>query len=208
MEKRRVRRAEGRFRHAIFAANLVIEHINAMKFRIALILIMVAALTRLLPHPPNFTPLGAIGLFGAAYLQRRWLAWIVPFAALFLTDLLINNVIYSAYFTSFAWITSWYIYAAIGLVVLLGYGILRNRVSPQRVVMASLGASVVFFLVSNFSTWAQTTLYPKTAGGLLSCYAAGLPFFGNTLIGDLLFSAVLFGGYAWVLKSKLIAVQN
>lgn len=187
---------------------LLLKYINAMKFRIALLLIFVAALTRLLPHPPNFTPLGAIGLFGAAYLQRRWLAWAVPFAALFLTDLLINNVIYSAYFTSFAWITSWYIYLAIGLVVLLGYVMLRNRVSPQRVVMASLSASVVFFLVSNFSTWAQTPLYPKTIGGLLSCYTAGLPFFGNTLIGDLLFSAALFGGYAWVLKSKLVAVRN
>jgi hypothetical protein len=179
-----------------------------MKYRIAVILILLAALTRLLPHPPNYTPLAAIGLFGAAYLQRRWLAWMVPFAALFLTDLLLNNVLYSTYFTGFTLITSWYIYAAIGLVVLLGWFFLRDNVSPQRVLGASLSASVVFFLVSNFSTWAQTVIYPKTFAGLLSCYAAGIPFFGNTVLGDLIFSAVLFGGYAWVLRSKLVAVRN
>lgn len=179
-----------------------------MKYRIALILILLAALTRLLPHPPNFTPLGAIGLFGAACLQRRWLAWAVPFVALFITDLILNNVIYSAYFTGFTWFTSFFTYAGIGLVVLLGWFLLRNAVSFQRVVAASFGASVLFFLVSNFGTWATTALYPKTFAGLMSCYAAGLPFFGNTVLGDLFFSGVLFGGYAWVLRSKLAATSN
>ncbi len=173
-----------------------------MKFRIALVLIIIASLTRLLPHPSNFTPLGAIGLFGAAYLERRWLALMVPFVALFLTDLFLNNVIYSAYYSNFAWVTSWWIYAAFAAVMATGWVLLRGRVSPARIVGASLTASVLFFLVSNASTWAETTLYPKTVAGLMTCYVAGLPFLGNTVLGDLFFSAVLFGGYAWVLNRQ------
>ena len=179
-----------------------------MKFRIALLLLILAAMTRLLPHPPNFTPLGAIGLFGAAYLQRRWLAIFIPFAALFLTDLFLNNVIYSAYFSGFTWITSIYIYLAMGLVVLIGWAALKQSVSMKRVVASSLGASIVFFLVSNFGTWAQSALYPKTAAGLMACYTAGLPFFGNTILGDLVFSAVLFGGFAWAMRSKFAVTRN
>lgn len=179
-----------------------------MKFRIALILIILAALTRLLPHPHNFTPLGAIGLFGAAYLERRWLALLVPLVALFITDLFINNVLYSAYFEGFAWITSGYIYLAMGLVV--GNGLLqtRKKTSGQRIVAASLSSSALFFLVSNFGVWAESTMYPKTVAGLLGCYTAGLPFFGNTILGDLFFSAVLFGGYAWAVQRNFALLKN
>lgn len=171
-----------------------------MKARIALLLIILAALSRLLPHPVNFTPLGAIGLFGAAYFQRRWMALLVPFAALFFTDLFLNNVIYRVYYPEFKWITSVWIYLAFALVMLVGWLQLRRNVSTPRVVVASLSASVVFFLVSNFSTWAETNLYPKTLTGLSMCYAAGLPYFGNTVLGDLCFSAILFGGFAWAMR--------
>jgi len=75
-------------------------------------------------------------------------------------------------------------------------------VSPARVVTASLFASAVFFFVSNFSTWAETTLYPKTAAGLMACYVAGLPFLKNTVMGDLFFSTVLFGTYEWAMRGK------
>ena len=179
-----------------------------MKYRIALVLFILAVLSRLMPHWPNFTALGAVSLFGAAYLERRWLAWATPFVAVFLSDLLLNNVVYSAYYTEFQWITSWYLYAALGLMVLLGVGVLGSRVTPQRVLASSLGASVIFFLVTNFGTWANGFLYPKTAAGLASCYVAGLPYFGNTLSGDLFFSAVLFGGYAWVFRNRLVFVRN
>ncbi len=179
-----------------------------MKIRLALVLVILAALTRLLPHPHNFTPLGAIGLFGAAYFQRRWLAVLVPLLALFLTDLVLNNIVYSAYFPGFTWFTSFYTYAAMALVVLVGWLILGSQVNAPRVVGASLSASVLFFLVSNFGTWAQTTLYPKTAAGLAACYTAGLPFFGNTVLGDFVFSAVLFGGYAWASRQNWALAKN
>lgn len=175
-----------------------------MKYRIAIVLIILAALTRVLPHPHNFTPIAAIGLFGAATFDRRWLLFVVPFAALFLSDLFLNNVLYAQFYEGFVWFTSVWIYAAFAAVILLGRVLLHAKVSVKNVVVASLSASCIFFLVTNFSVWAQSGMYPKTGAGLLICYTAGLPFFGNTLLGDLFFSAVLFGGYAWAMQSKLV----
>lgn len=181
-----------------------------MKIKLLFALILLAAITRLglhlLPVPPhNFSPISAMGLFGAAYFSRRWMAAIVPFAALFLTDLVLNNIIYSQYFTGFAWITSWWIYAAFGVVLLAGGLILRARVTPGRVLRASLTASVVFFVVSNLSTFVETSLYPHTFAGLLTCYTAALPFFGNTVLGDLVFCTLLFGMYEWMMQRPLQA---
>jgi len=171
---------------------------SAMKYRLAFALIALAALTRLLPHPHNFTPIGAIALFGAAYFNRQWLMLAVPFAALFLTDLFINNVIYrELYGGQFTLITSWWIYAAFAMVMLAGFGLLGKKVNGIRVFGASLSASAIFFLVTNFSVWAESGMYPKTAAGLAACYTAGIPFLGNTLMGDLFFSAAMFGVYEW-----------
>ncbi len=169
-----------------------------MKYRLALALIALAALTRLLPHPHNFTPIGAIALFGAAYFNRQWLMLAVPFAALFLTDLFLNNVIYrELYQGQFTLITSWWIYAAFALVMLAGMGWFSKKVNGVRVLGASLSASAVFFLVTNFSVWAEGSMYPKTLAGLAACYTAGIPFLGNTILGDLFFSAAMFGVYEW-----------
>ena len=176
-----------------------------MKLSLSIALVFLAALTRLLPHPDNFTPLSAMALFGAAYFSRQVLTLAVPFIALFVSDLILNNVIYSQYYTGFTLITSWWIYAAFGAVMLLGWLLLRKQVTPVRVVTASLIASVVFFLISNLSTWAETTLYPKTVYGLMACYTAGLPFLKNTVFGDLFFSAVLFGVYEWMTRKQVSA---
>lgn len=170
-----------------------------MNIRLALGLLLLATLSRLVPFlPDNFSPIGAIGLFGAAYFSRRPVLLAVPFAALFLSDLFINNVLYSEYFEGFAFITSWWIYAAFALVMGVGYMMLRHQATPLRVITASVSGSLVFFLVTNFSTWMQTTMYPKTAAGLMACYTAGLPFLQNTMTGDLFFCAALFGTYEWV----------
>lgn len=173
-----------------------------MNFRLAFVLIILAVFTRLglnlLPAPPhNFSPIAAIGLFGAAAFNRRWLALALPFSALFLSDLFLNNVIYSRFYTGFTFITSWWIYAAFGLVMLTGWVMLRQKTTPLRVVSASLIASLIFFLVTNYSVWANGTMYPANWAGLLACYAAGLPFLGNTILGDLFFSSALFGIFYW-----------
>lgn len=173
-----------------------------MKYRLALALIALAALTRLLPHPHNFTPIAAMALFGAAYFKRTWWMLSVPFAALFLSDLFLNNVIYSdLYNNEFTLVTSWWIYAAFALVMLAGMGWFSQKTTAIRVLGASLSASAIFFLVTNFSVWAESGMYPHHLLGLSACYTAGLPFLGNTILGDLFFSAAMFGVYEW-LKSR------
>ncbi len=163
-------------------------------------LILLAAVSRLLPHPPNFGPIGAIALFGAAALPRKWMTVLVPFAALYLSDLLLNNTLYAAYYDGFyAGFNGW-VYAGFALTILLGWATVRRmQWSFVKVGGAAVIATVLFFLVTNFGVWLGSALYPKTAGGLVAAYTAGLPFLLNSLGGNLLFSALLFGGaYYWL----------
>ena len=171
-----------------------------MKIRFALALVLLAAASRILPHPDNFSPIAAMGLFGAAYFQRRWMMVLVPFAGLFLSDLFLNNVVYQQFYPEFTWYTSLWIYAAFAGVMLMGRLMLQNQVHPVRLVVASLSASLLFFVVTNFSVWLESGMYSRTWAGLMGCYAAGLPFLTNTILGDLCFTAVLFGVYEWATR--------
>jgi hypothetical protein len=166
---------------------------STLQIRVLSIFVLLAALSRMLPHPPNFTPIAGMALFGAAHFSRRWMAWLVPLLAFWISDLFINY----GYFQKIIWLPSWglWTYGPMALIVLLGIRVLK-KISPARVVGSSLGASLLFFLISNFGVWLGGTIYPPTPAGLMSCYAAGIPFFGNTLLGDLFYCAVLFGGFA------------
>ncbi len=170
------------------------EKIN-LRFGILVLLIVAAALSRLLPHPFNFTPIGAMALFGAAYFSNRVWAVALPFAAMWLSDLWLNNVTYN-YTEGFQWMGSAWVYGSFFLISGLGFLLLRH-VKVGTVLGTSLLASVLFFLITNFAVWYGSTTYPQNIGGLLLCYEAGIPFFGNTLAGDLFYCAVLFGGFEW-----------
>ena len=166
-------------------------------------MIFVAALTRLLPHPPNFSPVEAVALFGGAYFASRAAAIAVPLVAMFISDLALGAMLggtYFEHFTSPAYLATWLtVYACVALSAVLGFG-LRGRVSGARVLGFSLIGSVLFFVLTNFAVWATAT--PLTAhpacvsGGLLPCYAAALPFFQWTVLGTLFYAALLFGGFA------------
>ena len=146
--------------------------------------ILVAAALRLVPHPPNFTPIGAMALFSGAYLGRRGLAFVAPLGALLLSDLVLG--FYHGMVT---------VYATVALIVLVGWVALA-RVSPIRVGAAALASSVLFFVITNFGMWLFSGFYPLTVAGLGACYVAAIPFFQNTVAGDLSYSALLFGGFA------------
>lgn len=176
-----------------------------MKFKLALGLVFAAAIVRLLPHPMNFTPLGAMSIFAAAYFFRKPVLLLAPAAALFLTDLVYNNLIYPQYFEGFTWFTSWILYLALGLMMLSSWLILRHGVSISKVVAASLTASVIFYLVSNLWTWWYFPTYPHTPAGLAMCYTAAIPFFLNTVLSDLFYSALLFGTFEWASRRSLTA---
>jgi hypothetical protein len=157
--------------------------------------IVTAAALRLVPHPPNFTPIGAMALFSGAYLGRRGLAFVAPLAALLLSDLVLG--FYHGMAT---------VYSSVVLIVLIGLQ-LSSRRSFWRVGAAALSSSVLFYVVTNFGMWLFSGIYPRTLGGLEACYIAAIPFFQNTVAGDLFYSSVLFGGFA-VLERLIPAIKH
>jgi len=172
-----------------------------MKHKSYLIIFMIilAALSRLIPHPLNFTPIAALGLFGAAHLKPKWLAFAIPFMALWVSDLILMNGPLSSFYDGFQWFGHTWVYGAFLIIIGLGF-LLRGRVNILNVIGASLGSSIVFFLVTNFGVWLGSLIYPPNVSGLLMSYTAGLPFFWNTLAGDLFFCSVLFGAFYWYSK--------
>lgn len=156
------------------------------KIRLVVVISIIvgAAASRLIPHPPNMASITAVALFGGAYLSRKWLAFAVPLVALFLSDLFLG-------FYSHMEI----VYGSFALVVCFGL-LLRKGRAPFRIAGAALAGSILFFLITNFGVWVFGSLYPKNAAGLLACYVAAIPFFQNALIGDALYTTVLFGGFA------------
>lgn len=151
------------------------------------IFVFVAAILRLIPHLPNFAPITAMALFGGAYLGRRY-ALGLPFLAMVLSDLFIG-------FDSIASRVA--VYGSFLLIGLIGLWLRKHR-SFQNIVLATLVSSVLFFVITNFGVWAFGVMYPKTPEGLLACFTAAIPFFRNTMVGDMFYSAVFFGGYELV----------
>ena len=168
-------------------------------------MILVAALTRLLPHPPNFAPMEAMALFGGAWFASRHWALIVPLAAMLVSDLVLGAVLGGIYASYFFSVDHALVYASIALITVLGFG-LRGRVGATRLLGYSLLGSVLFFLVTNFGAWLASPLYPATPGGLLAAYVAGLPFFRWTLLGTLFYAALLFGGFE-LLRRRVPALR-
>lgn len=155
-------------------------------------MILAAAASRLLPHPPNFAPIGAMALFGGACFADKRLAFVVPLTAMALSDLALALTLYGrAVFGG----QMAFVYASFALIVCIGLWI-RGRRAPLTIAGGALAGAVLFFVVTNFGVWATGSWYPKTAAGLVACYAAALPFFRNTLLGDAFHAAVLFGGLA------------
>lgn len=155
-------------------------------------LVVACALSRLVPHPMNFSPIEAVALFAGAYLAPRALAIAVPLAAMLLSDFVLG-------FHDGMWV----VYACIALIAVAG-GWLGRRVTAPRVALFGLGAATFFFLATNFAVWATSGMYPHTAEGLLACYVAAIPFFHNQLAGVAFYSVLLFGGFA-LLRERLPA---
>lgn len=158
--------------------------------------VLLAALTRILPHPPNFAPMTAIALFAAATFGDRRLAIVTPLVALFISDLCIEAMYHLGLMTTWGvYPGMWVTYLALLLVTLMGF-LLRNHRTVPAIAGATLAGSTLFFVVTNFLVWAGGDWYPHTTAGLVTCYEAATPFFQNSLLGDLLYCGVLFGSFA------------
>lgn len=154
----------------------------------AAVLVVLGVLLRLAPHPWNMTPVGASALFAGARLPLP-VAVLVPVGTLVVSDLIIGM-------HSLWWVT----WGTCAIAVLLGT-LLRNRGGVLAVGGVSVAGSVLFFVTTNLAVWAEGMLYPRTLEGLGACFVAAIPFFRNSLVGDLFWAGVLFGG--WALATRL-----
>lgn len=152
-----------------------------------LVIILFGVLLRLIPHPPNMAPIAAMALFGGAYLNKKY-ALIVPLIALFVSDTLIG-------FHS----TMPFVYGSFILIGLVGIW-LQKRKSLQLIIGSTIFSSILFFIITNFGVWLIGDIYPQTIEGLIRCFYLALPFFRNTVIGDLIFVGLFFGSFELVLR--------
>ena len=153
---------------------------------LALVLSLVAldVIARLAPHAPNFTPVAASALFAGVVLRSRPLALAVPLAAMFVSDLVLGF---------HDWVVTGVVYAALALPALLG--IWARARSAVLLAPLALGSSLFFFTSTNFAVWVSSGMYAHDLDGLIRCYVAALPFLQNTVIGDMFWTALLFGGW-------------
>lgn len=171
---------------------------NRKQFSIISGFILLAALSRILPHPYNFTPLGAIALFGAAYFTDKKWAILIPLFAMWVSDLVLNNFFYSSITGGVTLFNTQMlpVYGSILLIALLGMATLK-KVTLPRVLASAVSASVIFFVITNLAVWYAQPLYPLSVEGLVACFSAALPFFNNTLAGDLVYCSALFGSFEY-----------
>ncbi|MGH9396660.1 MAG: DUF6580 family putative transport protein [Terriglobia bacterium] len=160
-----------------------------------------AILFRILPHPWNATPLAAMFLFSGALFKRKSVSLLVPLAALLVSDYAVDLLIYHGAFPWFSPIT-WIGFLMIGMLGWTLRGKLAGKFNWLRIGGASVVGSTLFFLFTNFGWmwWTKLSMYPHTMMGLTECYAAGIPFYMNDLIGDLAWNAVMFGSYYWLTR--------
>jgi hypothetical protein len=149
-------------------------------------LILIGIFTRLIPHVPNFTPIIAIALFSGAYLNKKYALWL-PITLLVISDIIIglHDVI------AFTW-------TSILLITIIG-SLMRKKRTLSRTAFATLGSSILFFILSNFGVW-LTGWYPRTFSGLIQAYTMAIPFFRISLIANLVYVTVLFGVYQLIVN--------
>jgi hypothetical protein len=170
---------------------------NRPRFWLLSALVLGAVASRVAPHPPNFSPMAAVALFGAATFAERWPAVLVPLGSLLLSDLLLHLTYLVGWQPNWGFYSGqWVVYACVLLTIGIGF-LIRHRRSVATVALATLASSLAFYLITNF-VWAygHGSMYPRTVRGLLLCYEMALPFFRNSLAGDALYSALLFGAFA------------
>ena len=157
-------------------------------------IILAAIISRFIPHPPNFTPILAICLFGGAMFENKKLRFLIPFTIMFLSDLILGM------HNTILWVYG-------SLLLIIGIGVLlHGRIKLLSVILGVSASSLLFFLVTNFGVWFGSVVYPQTLSGLATCYTAGIPFLKNTITSNLFFSGIFFSGYI-LLERKFTVLQ-
>ena len=184
----------------ILRKTVLLVKIGNMKLKFSIFavgLIIIAALSRILPHPPNVTPVAAMGIFGAAYFVSKKWAYVIPFLALFISDLVLNNIFLRSFIpdaTGLIWFTkiSLFVYLGFGLTIWLSKYLLK-KINTSNIIKATLLASLIFYVVSNLGVWMTMPNAPMSIIGLIEVYIAGLPYLLNSILGNFFFVAIFFG---------------
>ena len=135
---------------------------NNEKLLLVVGIIVLAALSRIIPHYPNFTPLCAIALFGAKYFKNIYFAILIPLVSLWVSDIIINNFILSTYFDGFVLFYSGFLWQYASFILISFFGRLSlKKISLLKLFGVSISSSLIFFLVSNFGVWASSSFYSK-----------------------------------------------
>jgi hypothetical protein len=162
---------------------------------LAFLLIIFAISLRLLPHPANFAPVGAVCLFGAMVLPRR-VGWWLPLLIMGVSD------VFLGFYSSLPF--TWFSFLAVA-----GIGLwLSKWQSWWRVPVGVASGALAFFIISNFGVWAMSGLYSHSLSGLVQCYGMAIPFFRVSLLSDVCYSAILFGLYAFALHYQQHRLEN
>jgi signal transduction histidine kinase len=156
------------------------------------LIILLAVVARLIPHAPNFAPIGGLALFSGFHFKKK-VSLLIPLLSMFISDIFLG-------FHS----TIFYVYVSFVLITFIGNNI--KSLKLQNLFFASILSSILFFLITNFGVWLAGSMYPKTISGLLQSYQMGLPFFRNTVFGDLIYSVSFFYGYQYI--SNFIYKKN
>lgn len=156
-------------------------------------IILLAVVARLIPHAPNFAPIGGLALFSGSNFKNK-IALLIPLSAMFISDIFLG-------FHK----TVPFVYVSFIIIALIGNLIKNNK--WQSLLKASLISSVLFFLITNFGVWATGSMYVKNLNGLMQSYVMGLPFFRNTIISDLFYSFSFFYGYRFLSNFILKKIQ-
>ena len=173
---------------------------KSLEFIVALFFVLIGVGFRLVPHAPNFAPIAAIALFGGVYFSKK-IAVIIPVSAMLISDIFLG--FYDLKLMAF-------VYGSFILCAVLGFW-LKNHKKWHTVAGTAVLSSVLFFIITNFAVWAFSPWYAKTFSGIIQCYIMALPFFRNSLLGDIFYGFVFFGSYelaeVWI-KNRFKATEQ
>lgn len=158
------------------------------KYIVVLMLIYMAALSRLVPHPSNFAPITGLAIFSGFQFGKNWKAFLIPISAMLLSDLILEYTTGWGFYDGM-----WLVYFSFMLITVFSFYTLKQN-TVANIALVAISSSILFFVLTNFGVWFSGNIYPKTGAGLLACYTAGIPFFQNSLLGDLVYSFGLFSG--------------
>lgn len=178
-------------------------------YKLPIAVVLLALISRFIPHAHNFAPFGAIALFGATYFQDKKLAFIVPVFSAWLSGVLLNNTIYSNIYPEFVLFDKDILWQAMAYIctMLVGFFLLRSKATLPRVLMGALSSSMLFFIITNFGFWTTGMMYPLNTSGLIACFTAALPFYQSTLLGDLIYTSLFFGLY-YLIASRGLSLKH